>query len=87
MNVLMQSVLLVIKDAWRYCKEDKISLGVSLVATVKDDKDDEGNDMQSRLVGIIATLLPGNFPGGSCKVADGRGLYCLSTHRTSIRLH
>jgi len=34
-----------IKDVWRYCKEDKISLGrVSLVATVKDDEDDEGND-------------------------------------------
>mmetsp|Transcript_36157 Transcript_36157/g.77981 ORF Transcript_36157/g.77981 Transcript_36157/m.77981 type:complete len:551 (+) Transcript_36157:176-1828(+) len=35
-----------IKEVWRYCKEEKISLGrVSLVATVKDDEeDDEGNE-------------------------------------------
>eukprot|EP00584_Thalassiosira_punctigera_P000084 CAMPEP_0172534342 /NCGR_PEP_ID=MMETSP1067-20121228/6742_1 /TAXON_ID=265564 ORGANISM="Thalassiosira punctigera, Strain Tpunct2005C2" /NCGR_SAMPLE_ID=MMETSP1067 /ASSEMBLY_ACC=CAM_ASM_000444 /LENGTH=553 /DNA_ID=CAMNT_0013319121 /DNA_START=64 /DNA_END=1725 /DNA_ORIENTATION=- len=31
-----------IKDVWRYCKEENISLGrVPLVATVKDDEDDE----------------------------------------------
>lgn len=35
-----------IKEVWRYCKEDNISLGrVSLVATVKDDEDEaEGDD-------------------------------------------
>ncbi|KAL7536976.1 hypothetical protein ACHAXR_007515 [Thalassiosira sp. AJA248-18] len=40
-----------IKDVWRYCKEEKVSLGrVSLVATVKDDEDEEdGNDaMEAR---------------------------------------
>ena len=31
-----------IKDVWRYCKDEKIDLGrVSLVATVKDDEDEE----------------------------------------------
>ena len=35
-----------IKDVWRYCKHEDIALGrVSLVATVKDDEDEEeGND-------------------------------------------
>lgn len=35
-----------IKDVWRYCKQEDIALGrVSLVATVKDDEDEEeGND-------------------------------------------
>jgi len=35
-----------IKEVWRYCKNEEVSLGrVGLVATVKDDEDDEeGND-------------------------------------------
>ena len=40
-----------IKEVWRYCKEENISLGrVSLVATVKDDEDDEegAEKMESR---------------------------------------
>ncbi len=86
-NVLVQSVLLVIKDVWRYCKEDKISSGhVSLVATVNDDEDDEGNDaVEARWHHHYPHT--GQLPRRQLQVADGRGLYCLSTHRISIRLH
>mmetsp|Transcript_26593 Transcript_26593/g.45396 ORF Transcript_26593/g.45396 Transcript_26593/m.45396 type:complete len:551 (-) Transcript_26593:64-1716(-) len=40
-----------IKDVWRYCKEEDIALGrVSLVATVKDDEDEEegGDTVEAR---------------------------------------
>ncbi len=66
-----------------YCKEDKISSGhVSLVATVND----EGNDaVESRWHHHYPHT--GLLPRRQMQVADGCGLYCLSTHRISIRLH
>ena len=42
--------------------------------------------MQSRLVGIITTLIPGNCPGDSCKVADGRGLFLYPSHNNQTSL-
>ena len=53
------------------------------VATVKDDEDDEEND-------AVEARWHHHYPHTGQlprrQVADGRGLYCLSIHRTSISI-